>query len=844
MADGALESATENIRILVRIRPPANDEKEASHCIRALDDQALEAVSSDGKKKLQCAYDHVVPPLATQEDVYSIVKSCTDAVLAGYNSTVFAYGQTGSGKTHTMFGPPGDSLIPSRSGSSAGIIPRAVHDIFSLSLDPTVTQYSVLCSFVQLYNENCYDMLRDAGLSSALAIREERGGEIYVQGLSEYIVKNVSDTLQLLQIAEENRKIRETNMNQFSSRSHSIFQLFLEQKRTAPDGGEITLKSKFNLVDLAGSEKWNTKLQMQDDHISEMTNINLSLHTLGKCISALVKRSRAIHDGTDGQGVHIPYRESKLTRLLQDSLGGNSKTLLIATVSPAASCSEESINTLKFADRAKQVMIQAKVNETRPVDHAMVQALLAEVKGLRSLLAEISTYLQSVVVSSTSRLKQSSSSPGGIYITNHAELAMEHDDEINEAPVESPSAQKAVLFQAIQSALGEGKYDQSIASSGLYPPKKLVENIAAYRPPAVAAAPVSLTHTDIQSGEQLRAAQSVIRTHENRLAQQQQREQSIWAHIDEFQGIMKKFFKYDIEEDDMKRDVNKVLASLRVLRSDSNSSKDDNRNSPKKDELFNRRAPLPSIDSGKESSRYSDSPNGIDLPPSGIAVHAARMSNSPEIHKSKAHQSKSDSRGGSIVDSSNSSRVKRESASDVVSAARKSVNAPPSQQQSSHDWTAAAGGGGGYSNRKRAPVNGSAELSVPPLNVSFRVKGVPSSIDQGDSEWKVLMAPLTEEETELMLQEQIKQTKKKKKQQEKIAEWLKSKEDRTLEQQQREAEEKAALEDAEKLKEEKRRDYARKQKQKLNNYHIRVKSDLDTIKQLNDMGLSPEDLVT
>ena len=99
--DGALESATENIRILVRIRPPANDEKESSHCIRVLDDQALEAVSSDGKKKLQCAYDHVVPPLATQEDVYSIVKSCTDAVLAGYNSTVFAYGQTGSGKSDT-----------------------------------------------------------------------------------------------------------------------------------------------------------------------------------------------------------------------------------------------------------------------------------------------------------------------------------------------------------------------------------------------------------------------------------------------------------------------------------------------------------------------------------------------------------------------------------------------------------------------------------------------------------------------------------------------------------------------------------------------------------------------
>jgi hypothetical protein len=255
----------------------------------------------------------------------------------------------------------------------------------------------------------------------------------------------------------------------------------------------------------------------------------ISLHTLGKCISALVKRSRAIHDGADGQSVHIPYRESKLTRLLQDSLGGNSKTLLIATVSPAASCSDESINTLKFADRAKQVMIQAKVNETRPVDHAMVQALQAEVKGLRNLLVEISSYLQSVVVSSTSRLKQSSSSPGGIYITNHAEISTEEDDAINSAPpVESPSAQKAALFQAIQSALGEGKYDQFSAAT--VPPKKMIENVASYRPPA----PVSVSNAG-GSDELLISAQNTIRIHENRIAHQQQREASIWARIDEFQ---------------------------------------------------------------------------------------------------------------------------------------------------------------------------------------------------------------------------------------------------------------------------------------------------------------------
>ena len=255
-------------------------------------------------------------------------------------------------------------------------------------------------------------------MNTPLTIREDKK-EIYVQGLSEYNVKSVQDTMQLLKIAEENRAIRETNMNLFSSRSHSIFQIQCEHKKISiEDGCEITYKAKFNLVDLAGSEKWNTKLYMRDEHIAEMTNINLSLHTLGKCISALAqssikqnrmnitgnmkesttsgsnntggsgsgiinerldsrdwdarslgsldhsgstigsissirditstKQGRYSHSSSSNRGdtntnnttsnsnnTHIPFRESKLTRLLQDSLGGNAKTFLIATVSPA-----------------------------------------------------------------------------------------------------------------------------------------------------------------------------------------------------------------------------------------------------------------------------------------------------------------------------------------------------------------------------------------------------------------------------------------------------------------------------------------------------------------------------
>ena len=217
-------------------------------------------------------------------------------------------------------------------------------------------------------------------MTTPLTIREDRDNkEIYVQGLSEYSVRNVNDALQLLKIAEENRTVRETYINQFSSRSHSIFQMYVEQKQVAADGGEVYLRAKYNLVDLAGSEKWDLRQELSDDHVSEMTNINLSLHTLGRCISSLV-------DKAQGASTHVPYRESKLTRLLQDSLGGNARTFLIATVSPDRANCEETISTLKFADNAKRVMVQAVINETRPVDHALVQRLQSEVIRLRQLV--------------------------------------------------------------------------------------------------------------------------------------------------------------------------------------------------------------------------------------------------------------------------------------------------------------------------------------------------------------------------------------------------------------------------------------------------------------------------
>ncbi|KAJ8598531.1 hypothetical protein CTAYLR_001327 [Chrysophaeum taylorii] len=369
----------ERIKVLVRIRPVIETEsdRKTTAVVRAHESKP-EVIfeGSEARHQLRCAFDHVLGPTATQEAVYEHVADCATQVASGYNATILAYGQTSSGKTHTMFGPPGW-----RGGSEAGLIPRAVDALFG-----AITTGHVYASFVQIYREQVYDMLRDPTRSTPLEIRlddETGGGANYVSGLSEYAVRSAQDCMQLLKAGEDNRAVRETHMNTASSRSHSIFTVLIEQKRVEGDG-ESTLRSKFNLVDLAGSEKWDIYQTMVEDRVAEMTNINKSLHTLGKCIAALAKAAK-----DPGTNVHVPYRDSKLTRLLQDSLGGNSITRLIATLSPAADCIDESVSTLRFADRARSVTANVRRNEHRPIDYAMVQRLQSEVVRLRAMLQSI-----------------------------------------------------------------------------------------------------------------------------------------------------------------------------------------------------------------------------------------------------------------------------------------------------------------------------------------------------------------------------------------------------------------------------------------------------------------------
>lgn len=308
----------------------------------------------------------------------------------GFNCTIMAYGQTGSGKTYTMFGADWENNNPAPqvyysiqgaramkkqanfSSSKFGLIPNAINHLFNISQGKPLTFY---CSFLQIYNEKIYDLLQNPSRDKPLAIREERENGIFVENLAEYIVEKAEDCMFLLKQGDKNRVVRQTRFNHHSSRSHTIFQLLIEGDKANKRGA--LKRAKMNLCDLAGSEKFDKDGRMLKDHILEMNSINKSLTTLGKVISAL---------GTNSFG-HIPYRESKLTRLLQDSLAVNTRTILIATISPASIYIDETINTLKFADRAKQVMVKVKKNEISATNDMLVAKLQREIQHLKGLLS-------------------------------------------------------------------------------------------------------------------------------------------------------------------------------------------------------------------------------------------------------------------------------------------------------------------------------------------------------------------------------------------------------------------------------------------------------------------------
>jgi len=265
--------------------------------------------------------------------------SIVDSVLEGYNGTIFAYGQTGTGKTFTQ----------------SGIMDNCFNHVFNfISAAAKDTQFLVRASYYEIYNEEIRDLLKKNSASSkSLELKESGPNSVYVKNLSCYVVNNVSELKKLKALGEKQRSVASTNMNLRSSRSHTVFTITIEMIKEIPGKPKGSLRvGKLNLVDLAGSER-QSKTGTVGDRLKEAAKINLSLTSLSLVIAAL----------TDAKATHIPYRNSKLTRILSDSLGGNSKTLLIACIGPCRSNMDEAMSTLRFASAAKKIKNKAVINE-------------------------------------------------------------------------------------------------------------------------------------------------------------------------------------------------------------------------------------------------------------------------------------------------------------------------------------------------------------------------------------------------------------------------------------------------------------------------------------------------
>ncbi|KIY61043.1 kinesin-domain-containing protein [Cylindrobasidium torrendii FP15055 ss-10] len=390
-----------NIQVVIRCRRRSEREIEANSPV---------CVTSNGAKSNQISiettaptstlglvtlpptrtypFDLVFGPEADQALLYhEVVNPMLEEVLAGYNCTLFAYGQTGTGKTYTMHG----DLIPSPMGNPsvhAGMIPRVLFRLFHY-LENSASDFSVKVSYIELYNEELRDLLapdlaapngnvpsmgKDSSKNSDGGLKifdNTNKAGVYIQGVEEVAVSDCSDALNVLQKGSTRRQTAATKFNDHSSRSHSIFTITVHIKEAGLVGEDLLKTGKLNLVDLAGSENIG-RSGAQNTRAREAGMINQSLLTLGRVINALVDKAS-----------HVPYRESKLTRLLQDSLGGRTKTCIVATVSPARCNLEETLSTLDYAMHAKDIRNKPELNQ-RMTRNSLIKEYVAEIERLKA----------------------------------------------------------------------------------------------------------------------------------------------------------------------------------------------------------------------------------------------------------------------------------------------------------------------------------------------------------------------------------------------------------------------------------------------------------------------------
>ncbi|KAG6368465.1 hypothetical protein INS49_002672 [Diaporthe citri] len=370
------------------------------------------------------AFDRVFSQAADQSMVFDdVVKPILGDMLAGFNCTIFAYGQTGTGKTYTMSGDMTESL--GLLAPEAGIVPRVLQALFN-RLDSDGTENCVRCSFIELYNEELRDLLtpdENAKLKIFDDLSKKGHMSTLVQGVEERHITNAAEGIARLQEGSLRRQVAATKCNDLSSRSHTVFTITVHAKRPGGSGEDFISLGKLNLVDLAGSENIQ-RSGAENKRAAEAGLINKSLLTLGRVINALVDKSS-----------HIPYRESKLTRLLQDSLGGRTKTCIIATISPAKSNLEETISTLDYAFRAKNIRNKPQVN-TLINKKALLKEFTAEIEKLKTEL--IATRLRN-----------------GVYLTNEAYEEMTAQSESRRILADEQAAKIMTLESNLRNKVQE-----------------------------------------------------------------------------------------------------------------------------------------------------------------------------------------------------------------------------------------------------------------------------------------------------------------------------------------------------------------------------------------------------
>ncbi|XP_073041385.1 kinesin-like protein KIN-7D, mitochondrial isoform X2 [Primulina eburnea] len=360
----------DSILVTIRFRPLSDREYQRGDEIAWYAD-GDKIVRNEYNPTTAYGFDRVFGSGASTQEVYEIAaRPVVKAAMEGVNGTVFAYGVTSSGKTHTMHGDQ----------NSPGIIPLAIKDVFSIIQDTPGREFLLRVSYLEIYNEVINDLLDPIGQN--LRVREDAQGT-YVEGIKEEVVLSPGHALSFIAAGEEHRHVGSNNFNLFSSRSHTIFTLMIESS-VHGDEYDGVIFSQLNLIDLAGSE--SSKSETTGLRRKEGSYINKSLLTLGTVIGKL----------SEGKSSHVPYRDSKLTRLLQSSLSGHGHVSLICTVTPASSNMEETHNTLKFASRAKRVEIYAAQNKIID-EKSLIKKYQREISSLKEELDQLKRGVVAVV---------------------------------------------------------------------------------------------------------------------------------------------------------------------------------------------------------------------------------------------------------------------------------------------------------------------------------------------------------------------------------------------------------------------------------------------------------------